>query len=298
MRILPLYSLGLLRLRGRCRSQLLRIFPDDRRFAVAVAQIAGALIVANIAMMAALEHVSVALFQTTKAGSPVFTVAATVLLFGQSYSAATYSSLVPLVAGFYLAASSTHAAEISGLGVAGCVVSTAAQVFVNLRSKRIYATDYSYADRKGGKGRRVQAMELQFAISVFAAVFSLALPVATAAFDALLREHTTETPETETAAAVEAPLLLLAVVGANGALYFTESICAYSCNDRMAPLPFAILDSVRRLSIVSSSWILYGRHPTSQNLLGVVLVLGGALLYVLSIRKPVAKGKEDKKKDK
>ena len=58
-------------------------------------------------------------------------------------------------------ASSTHAAEISSLGVAGCVVSTVAQVFVNLRSKIIYATEYTYADRKGGRGRRVQAMELQ-----------------------------------------------------------------------------------------------------------------------------------------
>ena len=280
--------------------QMRSIFPAERRFAMAVAQIAVALVCANLAMMMALEHVSVALFQTTKAASPVITVLVTVLLFSQRYAFSTYASLVPLVVGFYLAASSTHGSEISGFGLAGCAASTLAQVFVNLRAKHIYATRYNYCADSTNLTQTVKATQLQFAISIFAAALTLAGGVAMHAVPKLLPPAYLPASlglrnagnESSNAAVVDedegGQTRLVLVVFANGVLYWAESVCAYSCNSRLRPLPFAIMDSVRRLSIVVSSFVLYGRSPTQTNIGGILLVLCGALAYVFSIRTPAA----------
>ena len=77
--------------------------------------------------------------------------------------------------------------------------------------------------------------------------------------------------------------LLGCVVAVNGVLYWTESICACMCNNRVSPLPYAVLDSVRRLAIVTSSFFLYGRQPTPMNIAGIVMVLSGALIYVWTL---------------
>ena len=82
-----------------------------------------------------------------------------------------------------MAAASTDATEISALGLAGCLVSSLAQVFVNMRSKTVYTQRYTYAavttksqestEQKRNERRAVQPVELQFAIS--ARIFSHAL---------------------------------------------------------------------------------------------------------------------------
>ena len=280
--------------------QMRSIFPSERRFAIAVAQIAVALVCANLAMMIALEHVSVALFQTTKAASPVITVLVTTLLFSQRYALSTYASLVPLVIGFYLAASSTHGSEISVFGLAGCAASTVAQVFVNLRAKHIYATSYSSRADSTNVTQTVTATQLQFAISVCAAALTLGGGVAVHAAPKLVPPAylpaslglSNSEYEASNAATIDqdegGQAMLVLVVVANGVLYWTESVCAYSCNSRLSSLPFAIMDSVRRLSIVVSSFVLYGRSPTQTNIGGILLVLCGALAYVFSIRTPAA----------
>ena len=273
-------------------SRLLRAaFPHDANFIVAVTQIGLGLVVANLAMMVALDSVSVALFQTCKAASPVITVAVCVMK-GHRYSMATFASLVPMTVGFYMAAASTDANEISALGLAGCLVSSLAQVFVNMRSKTVYTQRYTYdalttksqgsTEQQRNEGRAVQPVELQFAISAAAGLFTAGV----GGCAQLLQDSATVS-----AAATEGDLsvgrgstwLLGCVVAVNGVLYWTESICACMCNNRVSPLPYAVLDSVRRLAIVTSSFFLYGRQPTPMNIAGIVMVLSGALIYVWTL---------------
>ena len=235
-----------------------------RRHAIVAAMLLGA----NGSMMAALQFSSVALFQTVKASSPIFTVAACATILKQRFSTKTYASLVPIVLGFAIAFSGDLSASNNKAGLAYCALSCGLQVAINMYIKS------AYDDPKGTE----TPLEMQLRVNIVATIAALAIK---ALFHSPLQ-------------AASLPLLLITDrrVALNGVLYFCENVCAYSVNARLAQLPYAVTDTLRRLFITMAALFVYPVFALDENafasttaaasllrVTGVLLTIGGSLWY-------------------
>jgi len=227
--------------------------------------IGGALALANGAMMFALSHTSVSMFQTVKASGPLFTAAACYLVLRRRYTPETYAALVPIMLGLMMATLSDL--EGDALGFAACVVSSLAQVFINLSAKTVFELKWAGlegGDLLGEEARPIDAVELQMLVSLVGTC------VTTYAFLIFYVTNAWGRPA--------------AALALNVLLYAAENVCAYATNAQFTRLPFAVSDAARRLSIVLASLLMVGRTPTLVNVFGVLLVAGGSVQFAKVVR--------------
>ena len=220
--------------------------------------IATLLLGANGCMMLSLQDSSVELFQTIKASSPIFTVIVCVVFLGKSYSTATYATLIPICAGF---AMTTYAdIEATSKGVAYCIASSILQIALNLLVKRLYERSPI----------EISPLTMQVCINTSAAAILTFVRLVSGSISL----------------SSGAPRILPLVV--NGLLYFCENVCAYGVNKRTAQLPYSVIDTLRRLFIVTAAMVAFPklRHSASlrseaaiAKVCGVVLVIAGSVAF-------------------
>ncbi|KAH9259336.1 hypothetical protein BASA81_002379 [Batrachochytrium salamandrivorans] len=248
-----------------------------------------ALAMANLAMHWALTRTSVGMFQTAKSASPFFTAFACHFLLHRRYTTNTYLSLLPIVIGLGFA--SVTDLEFEPWGTLACFFSAMCQVCVNLLLKSVLETclvDAATATPSEPK-RQLFAYELQglvclcglftlVALGLTAALFSSPLPVAVIGAEDKGGKwtHAIRNSFNE--------FLLL-----NVALYASESVLAYAVNARLSRLPYAVVDAVRRLSIVLVSNFFFHFHREldanrSLNLLAVLAVATGAVIFAFVVQ--------------
>lgn len=251
-----------------------------------------ALGLANLSMHWALTRTSVGMFQTTKSASPLFTAFACHFVLRRRYTVRTYFSLLPIVIGLGFA--SVTDLEFEPVGTLACFFSALCQVFVNLSLKSVLETCYVDAittntttmmTTSGEKSKRsLFAFEVQSLVS-FCGLCSLLVlgaahavlvypPFKQSVFDDKWLWTTTSTFNS---------YLLLNVV-----LYASESVLAYSVNARLSRLPYAVVDAVRRLSIVIFSNLFFHYDKVidvtrSINLLAVLSVAVGAIMFAFVV---------------
>ena len=73
------------------------------------------------------------------------------------------------------------------------------------------------------------------------------------------------------------PLLFI-----NGLLYHAEQVMAILTNAKVPRLAFSVIDTLRRLTIVISSFVLYGHQPTAQSVCGTMVVMGGCVCFAVA----------------
>jgi solute carrier family 35 protein E1 len=247
--------------------------------------IALGLVSANGSMMWALSRTSVATFQTVKASSPLFTAFACAVFMGRVYSWNTYASLAPIMLGLVLAAGAD--ADADGYGLLGCLLSSVAQVYVNLSAKTTYETAYDDLDGPGCAPRGLEPVEVQMLVSSVGFVICAGMFVAMTAPGALLD------------AAMAREQLHLVAPGAmlvNVALYFAENVSAYTANRRLSRLPYAVADAGRRLTIVLFSNAVLAHKALGWSAgMGVLAIVFGSICFAAVVQERIAvlRGGED-----
>lgn len=238
------------------------------------APIGMALAVANGAMMFALSHTSVSMFQTVKASGPLFTAAACYFLLDKRYTRETYLALVPIMVGLVMATLTDLEGDV--IGFVACGVSSLAQVFINLSAKNMFEQQWPGLEAAVSSSKRpIDAIELQMLVS-FVGTLSCSY--------AFLLFYVTNAWERPAAHSLEPPKAGALPLAINVGLYCAENVCAYVANALLTRLPFAVADATRRLSIVLASTLLRGALPTAVNLFGVSLVAGGAVEFARVVR--------------
>lgn len=248
------------------------ILPLKRVFPIGIG-----LAVANGSMMWALSRTSIGMFQTIKASSPLFTAFACHVILGRRYTTRTYVSLLPIILG--LAAASATDLEVDTLGAIACVLSSVSQVFVNLSAKQLLEKTFPDLDQDSlGKQRFLKPYELQSLVSIVGFATCL-LSLLTAMGYSLVERMNFNAMELDK---LDFDHLFPAfhLVAWNVLLYSLENVSAYATNGKLPRLPFAVVDAVRRLSIVVSFNIVFTeRRPSYVNILGVLAVAVGAVSF-------------------
>lgn len=216
-----------------------------------------------------LQFIPVALAQTIRATNPMWVVLISGLL-GRHFGLFVLASLGPLIGGFALAVG-TEANRIHSGGLAGAVCSVNAQVCVNLLSKEVMNKE-EVSSEDTPETSEIHAFEIQFQSCLFALVTLTPIWILYGG-PWRLASHWAKTDS-------DAKWAIVLFSSFDGVLYFAEQAASFTALGHFRPLSFAVIDTVRRLSIVmvAGYWV-QGTPLTAAKALGVALVLAGGLCY-------------------
>ncbi|CAE8663216.1 unnamed protein product, partial [Polarella glacialis] len=216
-----------------------------------------------------LQFIPTALAQTIRATNPVWVVGISTLL-GQRFGGSVLMSLLPLVGGFALAVGAEPGSLANPQGLAAAICSVNAQVCVNLLGQR-RLSEKARGDEKESVAPP-HPFELQFMSCLFALFLLLPVWFCTGGADRFLAHWQSSDAGTQQS------ILLMSAL--DGFLYFTEQTASFSALQSFQPLTFAVIDTLRRLSIVmvAGFWV-QGTVLTANKAIGILLVVGGGLCF-------------------
>ncbi|XP_043693465.1 glucose-6-phosphate/phosphate translocator 1, chloroplastic-like [Telopea speciosissima] len=221
-------------------------------FPVAVAHTIG-----HVAATVSMSKVAVSFTHIIKSGEPAFSVLVSRFLLGESFPVPVYLSLVPIIGGCALAA--VTELNFNMIGFMGAMISNLAFVFRNIFSK------------KGMKGNSVSGMNYYACLSILSLV--LLIPFAIAV----------EGPQLwasgwETSLAQIGPQLIWWLV-AQSVFYHLYNQVSYMSLDEISPLTFSVGNTMKRISVIVSSIIIFRTPIQPVNALGAAIAVFGTFLY-------------------
>ncbi|KAB5534794.1 hypothetical protein DKX38_017880 [Salix brachista] len=221
-------------------------------FPVAVAHTIG-----HVAATVSMSKVAVSFTHIIKSGEPAFSVLVSRFILGETFPPSVYMSLVPIIGGCALAA--VTELNFNMIGFMGAMISNLAFVFRNIFSKR------------GMKGKSVSGMNYYACLSILS-LFIL----------------------TPFAIAVEGPQMwaagwqtALSQIGPNfiwwlaaqSVFYHLYNQVSYMSLDEISPLTFSIGNTMKRISVIVSSIIIFHTPVQPVNALGAAIAVLGTFLY-------------------
>eukprot|EP01046_Picozoa_sp_COSAG06_P027225 COSAG06_NODE_2391_length_6964_cov_80.625055_4_plen_332_part_00 len=211
-------------------------------------------------MSAALIQLS--LLQTVRSCQPLVVTVVVYLAFNETYSLATYLTLIPITVGFSLAAGGDPMFEATGFLFGIC--SMCSLVGVNVLSRYTLAA-------AGASGTKIHPLQLQAWMTAGSLFLLTAMDIgfSSGGWGRMLAAAT--------ASEVGTTLITLAAV--EGTLYHMSNVGTFTSIEIFDPLSFAIIDTLRRLCVVVSGFLYQGNPCTMVNACGIVLVIGGAGAY-------------------
>ncbi|WWC73248.1 uncharacterized protein I206_107214 [Kwoniella pini CBS 10737] len=257
------------RLRSPTRSILKGILP------MAAFQVGG-----HIFGSLAISRVPVSTVHTIKALSPLFTVMAYALLFGVSYSPATYLSLLPLTLGVMLA-SSADIKFTNFFGLLCALGSTIIFVTQNLFFKKMMPTPG--ATESGGATPKLDKINLLYFSSGMA--FLLMIPVwlysdAWRLLDLWLH------PIAKTGG----PSVLIYFF-INGTVHFAQNLIAFSLLSSTSPVTYSIASLVKRIAVICLAIVWFKQSVFFVQAVGIALTAVGLWMYN-NAKRDVEKGEK------
>lgn len=221
----------------------------------------------------AISRIPVSTVHTIKALSPLFTVAAYSLLFGVSYSAKTYTSLLPLTLGVMLACSfDVSASDFIGLA---CAFGSAL-VFVssNIFFKKIMPTNSSSMSQMSSP--KLDKLNLLLYSSGMAFIFMIPIWIYSD-FSALFGSgsdsaHIAHPPHTTHHS-------LLYYFFMNGTVHFGQNIIAFIILSSTSPVTYSIASLIKRVAVICIAivWFAQSVHPLQG--CGILLTFAGLYMY-------------------
>ncbi|XP_044462021.1 glucose-6-phosphate/phosphate translocator 2, chloroplastic [Mangifera indica] len=221
-------------------------------FPVAVAHTIG-----HVAATVSMSKVAVSFTHIIKSGEPAFSVLVSRFLLGETFPLPVYASLVPIIGGCALAALTELNFNMTGF--MGAMISNLAFVFRNIFSK------------KGMKGNSVSGMNYYACLSMMSLLIL-----------------------TPFALAVEGPQMwaagwqtALSQIGPNfvwwmaaqSIFYHLYNQVSYMSLDQISPLTFSIGNTMKRISVIVSSIIIFHTPVQPINALGAAIAILGTFLY-------------------
>jgi len=221
-------------------------------FPVAVAHTIG-----HVAATVSMSKVAVSFTHIIKSAEPAFSVLVSRFILGETFPMPVYLSLLPIIGGCGLAALTEL--NFNMIGFMGAMISNLAFVFRNIFSKR------------GMKGKDVSGMNYYACLSMLSLV--LLTPFAFAV----------EGPQMwalgwEKAVSTIGPQLFW-WMAAQSVFYHLYNQVSYMSLDEISPLTFSIGNTMKRISVIVSSIIIFRTPVQPVNALGAAIAVLGTFLY-------------------
>ena len=217
------------------------------------------------------------LLLTVQALSPLFTVAAYALLFGVSYSAETYLSLLPLTVGVMLACSF----DVSASNAAGLLCAFgSALVFVsqNIFFKKVVPHG------SGTSHNKLDKLNLLFYSSGMA--FLLMVPI-WMYYDLPVFLSSSSSSAGHVAhpahPSTNAPVLLYLL--ANGTVHFLQNVLAFVLLARTSPVTYSIASLVKRVAVICAAVLWFAQRVHALQAAGIALTFVGLWMYNRAVKR-------------
>ncbi|TYH21228.1 hypothetical protein ES288_A04G026700v1 [Gossypium darwinii] len=221
-------------------------------FPVAVAHTIG-----HVAATVSMSKVAVSFTHIIKSGEPAFSVLVSRFLLGETFPPSVYLSLVPIIGGCALAA--VTELNFNMTGFMGAMISNFAFVLRNIFSK------------KGMKGKSVSGMNYYACLSLLSLLILTPFAVAV------------EGPQMWAAgwqkALSEIGPQFVWWVAAQSIFYHLYNQVSYMSLDEISPLTFSVGNTMKRISVIVSSIIIFHTPVQPINALGAAIAILGTFLY-------------------
>lgn len=221
-------------------------------FPVAVAHTIG-----HVAATVSMSKVAVSFTHIIKSGEPAFSVLVSRFLLGETFPTAVYLSLIPIIGGCGLSALTEL--NFNWIGFMGAMISNVAFVFRNIFSK------------KGMKGKSVSGMNYYACLSMLSLLILTPFAIAV------------EGPQMwalgfEKAVSQIGPQIIW-WMAAQSVFYHLYNQVSYMSLDEISPLTFSIGNTMKRISVIVSSIIIFRTPVQPVNALGAAIAILGTFLY-------------------
>ncbi|KAF0905318.1 hypothetical protein E2562_003915 [Oryza meyeriana var. granulata] len=229
----------------------------DLDFWKALSPVAIAHTIGHVAATVSMAKVAVSFTHIIKSGEPAFSVLVSRFFLGEHFPAPVYFSLLPIIGGCALAA--VTELNFNMTGFMGAMISNLAFVFRNIFSK------------KGMKGKSVSGMNYYACLSMLSLV--ILLPFAFAM----------EGPKVWAAgwqkAVAEIGPNFVWWVAAQSVFYHLYNQVSYMSLDEISPLTFSIGNTMKRISVIVASIIIFHTPVQPINALGAAIAILGTFIY-------------------
>ncbi|VAI75290.1 unnamed protein product [Triticum turgidum subsp. durum] len=213
--------------------------------------------IGHVAATVSMSKVAVSFTHIIKSAEPAFSVLVSRFILGESFPMPVYLSLLPIIGGCGLAAATEL--NFNMIGFMGAMISNLAFVFRNIFSKR------------GMKGKSVSGMNYYACLSIMSLVILTPFAIAM------------EGPQMwatgwQKALADVGPNVLW-WIGAQSVFYHLYNQVSYMSLDQISPLTFSIGNTMKRISVIVSSIIIFRTPVRPVNALGAAIAIFGTFLY-------------------
>ncbi|KAF2304644.1 hypothetical protein GH714_037245 [Hevea brasiliensis] len=213
--------------------------------------------IGHVAATVSMSKVAVFIHSLIKSSEPAFSVLVSRFLLGETFPVPVYLSLAPIIGGCALAA--VTELNFNMTGFMGAMISNLAFVFRNIFSK------------KGMKGNSVSGMNYYACLSMLSLLILTPFAIAM------------EGPQMWAAGWQNA----LAQIGPNfiwwvaaqSIFYQLYNQVSYMSLDQISPLTFSIGNTMKRISVIVSSIIIFHTPVQPFNVLGAAIAILGTFLY-------------------
>lgn len=221
-------------------------------FPVALAHTIG-----HVAATVSMSKVAVSFTHIIKSGEPAFSVLVSRFILGETFPLPVYLSLIPIIGGCGLSALTELNFNMTGF--MGAMISNLAFVFRNIFSK------------KGMKGKSVSGMNYYACLSLLSLLILTPFAIAV------------EGPKMWAAgwqnAISEIGPNFIWWVAAQSIFYHLYNQVSYMSLDEISPLTFSVGNTMKRISVIVSSIIIFHTPVQPINALGAAIAILGTFLY-------------------
>ncbi|CAL5062470.1 unnamed protein product [Urochloa decumbens] len=229
----------------------------DLDFWKSLSPVAIAHTIGHVAATVSMAKVAVSFTHIIKSGEPAFSVLVSRFFLGEHFPAPVYFSLLPIIGGCALAA--VTELNFNMVGFMGAMISNVAFVFRNIFSK------------KGMKGKSVSGMNYYACLSMMSLVILLPFAIAM------------EGPKVWAAgwqkAVAEIGPNFVWWVAAQSVFYHLYNQVSYMSLDEISPLTFSIGNTMKRISVIVASIIIFQTPVQPINALGAAIAILGTFIY-------------------
>ncbi|KAL4354763.1 hypothetical protein GQ457_06G022120 [Hibiscus cannabinus] len=213
--------------------------------------------IGHVAATVSMSKVAVSFTHIIKSGEPAFSVLVSRFLLGDTFPPAVYLSLLPIIGGCALAALTELNFNMTGF--MGAMISNLAFVFRNIFSK------------KGMKGKSVSGM------NYYACLCMLSLVILTPFAIAVEGPHMWAAGWKEAVSLIGSQFIWW--VAAQSIFYHLYNQVSYMSLDEISPLTFSVGNTMKRISVIVSSIIIFHTPVQPINALGAAIAILGTFLY-------------------
>ncbi|KAK7264505.1 hypothetical protein RJT34_32114 [Clitoria ternatea] len=213
--------------------------------------------IGHVAATVSMSKVAVSFTHIIKSGEPAFSVLVSRFLLGEAFPMQVYLSLLPIIGGCALAA--VTELNFNKIGFMGAMISNLAFVFRNIFSK------------KGMKGMSVSGMNYYACLSILSLLILTPFTIA-------VEGPTMWAAGWQTAMSQIGPNFVWWVV-AQSVFYHLYNQVSYMSLDQISPLTFSIGNTMKRISVIVSSILIFHTPIQPVNGLGAAIAILGTFLY-------------------